>query len=207
LDVIVIAPQPILPQTVGQSFAITLTVMDAYGNVLSDFNGAVVLSDTTGTITPTEVTCNNGIWAGAVTITQDHPEVYITALESGVERGRSNVFAVMGGPLADFVFSSILTQTMGVPFTITITAVDAFDNPITAYTGTNTLTDTTGTITPTLTPAFVNGTVQLMVTINQAQVQDVITTTGGGQLGTSNAFAVVKSTWDIYLPLVSRDYQ
>jgi FKBP-type peptidyl-prolyl cis-trans isomerase 2 len=205
LDAILIAPRPILTQTVGQSFAITLTVMDAYGNVLSDFNGTVALSDTTGTITPTEVVCNNGIWAGAVTIIQDHPEVYIIALESGVARGRSNAFAVLGGPLATFVFSQVPTQTVGVPFTVTITAMDAFANPVTAYSGFNILTDTTGTITPTTTPAFVNGTVQLAVTVNQAYAQDVITTTGTGQTGTSNAFAVVKSTWDIYLPLVSRN--
>jgi len=205
LEFIHIEPTPILTQTAGQPFTITLTVVDAYDNVVTDFNGTVVLSDTTGAITPTEVTCSSGVWEGPVTISRAHDEVTIAALESGVERGRSNAFDVVAGPLARFTFGTVLTQTVGIFFTVDITAVDAFDNPVVTYTGANVLTDTTGTITPTVTPAFVDGAVQFAVTINQVQSGVVITTTGAGRTGSSNAFDVVSGVRRIFLPLIMRN--
>ena len=51
--------------------------------------------------------------------------------------------------LDHFVFNSVANQTAGTAFSITVTAVDAYGNTVTGYSGTPTLTVSTGTITPT----------------------------------------------------------
>jgi len=97
------------------------------------------------------------------------------------------------GALAGFVFNTIGNQKVGVPFTITITAVDAFGGIVQNYTGINTLRDYTGTLTLSTGP-FVNGvwtTNQAVIT--QALTKDVILTQGGGCIGNSNPFDVTVS--------------
>ncbi|MGQ9513672.1 MAG: hypothetical protein ACUVTL_01240 [Thermoproteota archaeon] len=82
-------------------------------------------------------------------------------------------------------------KTAGVSFTISITAKDAFGNVATSYTGTNALSDTIGTIIPTMTGAFVNGIWSGDVVINKIANNVKISTSGGGKTGESNAFNVV----------------
>ena len=65
--------------------------------------------------------------------------------------------------LDHFTFNTISNQTASTAFSITITAEDAFDNTATSYTGTNSLSDTTGTISPTTTGAFTSGVGQVML--------------------------------------------
>src|SRR5665647_2306014 len=60
--------------------------------------------------------------------------------------------------LSQFVFNTLSNpQTAGSAFTITITAKTSNGNTYSSYTGINTLTVSTGTITPTTTTAFVGG--------------------------------------------------
>jgi len=102
---------------------------------------------------------------------------------------------VTPGPLERFVFDTISSpKQVAVPFSITITAYDAFGNVKTDYTGSNSLSDTTGTISPTVTGAFVNGKWTGMVTINKIGKNIKITTSGGllvsPKTGESNVFDV-----------------
>ncbi|MBO3802906.1 MAG: DNRLRE domain-containing protein [Candidatus Brockarchaeota archaeon] len=100
--------------------------------------------------------------------------------------------AVVPGPLNSFVFAAIPSpKTAGVPFTVSVTAKDAFGNTVTSYTGTNALSDTTGTINPTITGAFVNGVWSGDVVINKVASNVKISTSGGGKTGESNLFNVV----------------
>jgi len=99
---------------------------------------------------------------------------------------------VTPGPLDHFDFTPISSpKQVAVPFSITITAYDAYGNVKTDYTGTNSLSDTTGTINPTITGAFVNGKWTGMVTINKIGNNIKITTNGVGKTGESNAFNVM----------------
>ncbi len=98
---------------------------------------------------------------------------------------------VKPGPLDRFTFDTITSpKQVAVPFSITITAYDAYGNVKTDYTGTNTLSDTTGTIEPRLTGAFVNGKWTGMVTISRIRDSVKITTSGAGKTGESNPFNV-----------------
>ncbi len=95
--------------------------------------------------------------------------------------------------LDHFIFDTIPARIEGTAFDITITALDTYGNTVTSYTGTNSLSDSTGTITPASTGAFSSGVWSGDVTITLPQDGVTITTTGGGKSGTSNSFDVVKS--------------
>ncbi|MEM2940600.1 MAG: DNRLRE domain-containing protein [Thermoproteota archaeon] len=98
---------------------------------------------------------------------------------------------VTPGPLHHFTFGTIASpKQVAVPFSIAINACDVYNNVKTDYTGTNSLADTTGTINPVITGAFVNGKWTGMVTINKVGNNVKITTSGAGKTGESNAFNV-----------------
>jgi hypothetical protein len=105
--------------------------------------------------------------------------------------GDEESISVNPGSLDHFEFDLISSpQIVATPFTITITAYDAFGNVKTDYTGTNSLSDTTGTIEPKMTGAFVNGKWTGDVVINKVAKNVKITTKGAGKTGESNAFDV-----------------
>jgi hypothetical protein len=85
---------------------------------------------------------------------------------------------------------SIGTQTAGTPFSITITAENSTGYTVTSYTGTNTLTVSSGTISPTSTGAFTAGVWTGSVTLSTSGSGITIGTTASSKSGTSNAFTV-----------------
>jgi len=93
--------------------------------------------------------------------------------------------------LHHFTFSPVGNQTAGIPFSITITAEDEFENTVTGYTGTNSLSDSTGTISPATTGAFTSGAWTGDVTITTAQTGVQITTTKDSISEESNPFNVI----------------
>ncbi|MGQ9479619.1 MAG: OmpL47-type beta-barrel domain-containing protein, partial [Thermoproteota archaeon] len=96
------------------------------------------------------------------------------------------------GPLHHFVFDTISSpKQVAVSFPVTITALDSYGNTVTSYTGTNSLSDTTGTINPVMTGAFVNGRWTGNVVINRIGSNIKITTSGVSKTGESNTFNVV----------------
>jgi len=95
------------------------------------------------------------------------------------------------GELDHFTISPISSpQTVGVPFSITITAKDNQEKTVTSFTGKTTLSDSTGTINPTITGNFTSGVWTGSVTISQATEADTIVATYEGKKGISNQFKV-----------------
>ncbi len=83
-------------QQAGTPFRITVTVKDAAGNIVSSTPTPIVLSDSTGTITPRVITkLSAGVWTGEVTIASGSEDVVILAAASGFN-GASNGFKVSG---------------------------------------------------------------------------------------------------------------
>jgi hypothetical protein len=100
---------------------------------------------------------------------------------------------VWHGSLDHFVFSHIDAQTVGVPFSITITAVDAYGNTVTDYSNTNVLDPATGAIDPPVTSGFTSGVWTGNVTLSAVSDAMTLGTTGNIQteiVGTSNPFVV-----------------
>jgi hypothetical protein len=109
----------------------------------------------------------------------------------GAAVNSSAVSITVNSALLDhFVFSSVGAQTAGTSFSITVTAKDAYGNTITNYTGINTLSVSTGTISPTSTGAFSSGVWTGSVTVTGAGSGFTLFTSGSGMPGTSGSFTV-----------------
>ena len=112
----------------------------------------------------------------------------------------ANMQVRAAGNLSQFVFSTVSSpQSAGKAFSITITAKDSSGSTVTSYTGTNTLTVTSGTISPTSTTAFASGVWTGQVTLSQAGTGISISTSGGGKSGTSNALTVNAAALDHFV--------
>jgi flagellin-like protein len=91
--------------------------------------------------------------------------------------------------LDHFSVTASTPQTAGEQFQLTVTAIDQFGNTYTSYTGTPTLTASPGSVTPSTTGAFTDGTWTGSVTLSQAG-SIIITATDGTKTGTSNSITV-----------------
>ncbi|MFZ5516291.1 MAG: hypothetical protein ACOY90_06610 [Candidatus Zhuqueibacterota bacterium] len=188
-------------QAAGEPFYITVTALDANSNVATHFSGTVNISDLTGTVAPT--VSNNfdeGKWSGNVTISQVRTGNRITVVNSGgSQSGQSNTFDVISSDVDQFLISTITSpKTAGVPFEITITAVDADNNVVTSFTGTASLADQSGTIFPTTTTNFSQGRWTGNITLTKYWNNNNITVTSSGKAGISNNFTVLYNALDHY---------
>ncbi|MBN1995424.1 MAG: PKD domain-containing protein, partial [Anaerolineae bacterium] len=104
----------------------------------------------------------------------------VTAFNSISTIYTTTVVTITPGPPVRFDLQANSPQTAGVPFTLTITALDAYGNP-TPFSGPATIADTTGTIAPTPV-TVVNGITITTVTVTQATspLSDTITATDDG---------------------------
>ncbi len=190
------------PQSADTPFSINITAKDQYGNTATGFGGTVTISDATGTISPTSSgTFSNGTRTQTVTITQARSDVWITVNDGFGHTGTSNFFNIMYGSLNHFAISSIAAQATGVPFAVTVTAQDAYNSTVTGFTGQVTISDLTGTISPTPSGSFTDGVWNGNVTVTQTLPSNRITVTrlGGTETGTSNFFNVTPSTVDHFV--------
>ncbi len=120
--------EEISDQTAGEDFEITIRTYDEYGNFASNYNGTVQLMDTTETISPNEITFEDGIWAGYVNITEAHTEVNITA-DDGYITGESEGFRVEPGEAVIYwIEPEIETIFAGTSQEYTAYAEDKYEN-------------------------------------------------------------------------------
>ncbi len=186
------------PQTAGQAFTVTITAEDVYNNQVTSFNQSVDLDDNTGTLNPsTTGNFTDGQWSGSVSITQSQKDVMINADYGGLI-GQSNKFNVDHSVLDNFILSSISTQAAGEPFVISVTARDAYNNRVESFTGTVSISDLSGTISPTTSGNFTegmwSGTVNISTTYSNNRIS--VTRSGGSESGSSNLFDVVAGQVD-----------
>lgn len=182
-------------QSAGVPFPITIIAFDQNENVVTSFTGSscrVNIRHTgEGTITPT-VSGNftQGVWTGNVTIARTQSNDCITVDDGVGHKGQSNPFKVGASSVNHFVISSFdSVQTAGVPFLVTIQAVDANQNVVSNFSGTAALLDETGTASPS-SISFSNGVWTDSVTITRTGIDNTLTVTGMGKSGTSSAFHV-----------------
>ncbi|MDW7679186.1 MAG: hypothetical protein SCK70_01370, partial [bacterium] len=189
------------PQTAGAAFSVTVLARDQYDNIASSFNGIANLSDNTGTISPSATTnFSNGQWTGAVTITLARNDVEIDAQQAAIS-GVSNKFNVLASSLNRFRINNISSQLANEPFAITITALDAYDNTATSFSGKVDISDLTTTLTPVQSGTFVNGQWTGNVTVTRTRNNNTITVTrqGGSETGVSNSFDVTTVAVDHFV--------
>ncbi|KAA3619794.1 MAG: hypothetical protein DWQ05_03475 [Calditrichaeota bacterium] len=187
----------IIDQTAGTAFTIKLTAYDQYNNIKTDYAGSPALSVNVGDISPASA---SGFSSGTVSVTNTtintaNTGITISATD-GAASGTSNSFNVDSDVIHHFAVTNtadgnIATQTAGVDFSTKITAQDQFDNTVTSWAGTVTLSDSTTTLTPISATGFVNGSVTVTNTnITQTDAANAVTATSGAITGTSNNFIV-----------------
>ena len=130
-------------QTAGSAFTIRVTARDAYGNTASSFNGAGSTVDitSTGTLSSgggTTGTFTNGVLAShSVTVTSAGSRtITATRTSGGAQSGTSASFTVNPAAAASLDVVAPASATAGVPFSVDVTARDAFNNVATGYLGT-----------------------------------------------------------------------
>ena len=118
-----------------------------------------------------------------------------TASVSGITNGVTSfgTLTEVAGALDHFSFAAIGTQVAGTPFSITMTAKDAYNNTVTSFAGSVDLSTTAGAIIPTQSSTFSSGVRTESVAVSQAGTGKTITALdhgGTGTSGTSSAFTV-----------------
>lgn len=177
-------------QKAGVEFVVKATAYDSGNNVLPYYAPAT-WSDLSGTLVPsTPHNFANGVSTSSAKITSPFRKDKLTITTGGVS-GTSGEFNVLG-PLDHLGVVDVSTQTAGSPFTVTANAFDSANNPLTAYNGSATWSDLSGTLGPPAPSAFVNGVSSTTTaTVSSPYHLDTITVSSGGANGTSKTFNVL----------------
>jgi hypothetical protein len=162
----------------GSPFTLTVTVEDAYGNIITSYGSSVGLSASSGTISPTSTGTSgwsSGVWsndlasltaAGTITVTASANSVTGTA-SLAVNPGAATIFVVSGFP------SPIVA---GVANIVTVTAYDAYGNVATSYTGTVAITSSDSNAVLPASAGLKSGSVSFSVTLKTAGTQTITAT-------------------------------
>ena len=161
--------------TVDCASVITAEVRDAWGNAVSD-GTVVTFTTSTGTSAASPSTAVTTLGEATTSLTSTLPgTVVVTATAANGVTGTTSVDFAAGVPYA-FQFGPIADpQTAGVPFGVVITATDQYGNLAVGFVGTATLSDDTGTLSPTVTYPASGGVLTQTVTITGAMIGDQIT--------------------------------
>jgi len=121
------------PQTAGDSFTLTITARDDFGNPVTSFNGTLNLTDATGTLAPgTWSSWSNGVAAPSMTILQAATDDRITATLAATPTIQvvSNLFDVVGNVPATVVYTAPASLRLCEQAPVTVTVTDAWGNPV-----------------------------------------------------------------------------
>lgn len=122
-------------KTAGLPFLLTITARDESNQVLTGFNQSAILSDTTGTIYPTQTqTFNSGIWQGQAFITQSGTNIVVT-VSSGPVSANSDSFTVDPDTRIKFLAITAGNNQTGtvfsqLPTALQVRTIDPFGNAV-----------------------------------------------------------------------------
>ncbi|MCA9517542.1 MAG: hypothetical protein KC635_21525, partial [Myxococcales bacterium] len=126
--------------TAGVAFNVTVTVKDAFGNVVTDYAGTLGLTSTDGAavlpaaLTLTAADAGQGMFMGVELRTAGAQSLTVADSAAGVSRTVSTT--VKAAAAARMTLTGPASVTAGTPFSATVRVFDAFDNPATGYAGT-----------------------------------------------------------------------
>ncbi|GIQ77493.1 cadherin repeat domain-containing protein [Bradyrhizobium sp. RD5-C2] len=178
----------------GTPGSVIVTALDAFGNVATGYTGTVHFTSSDGhAVLPADVTLTNGTGSFSETFESIGSQTIIATdtVSPGIT-GTSNTETVTPGPVTHFAISIPGSSTAGVAGSGTVTALDAFGNVVTGYTGTVHFTSTDGHAVLPANMTLTNGTATFSETLDTAGSQtitatDTVTST---ITGTSNAETV-----------------
>ena len=121
-------------------------------------------------------------------------EVILACIINNAKAVQRFIISIGSWAVDHFEFNNISAQGAGSPFSATISLKDAYSNTVTSFSGIATLSDTTGTISPSVAGTFSNGVWTGSMRITKAQSNVAITATADGKTGSSNLFEVLPLT-------------
>lgn len=194
-----ISPNP-LTMTAGKTQTVTGYGRDRFGNVIENVSYTWSIPSSVGT--------SNSLNTKEIIITASTRATNATInliVASGSTLVSKSVDAtVVADDLAQFTIAQINSpQIAGSPFQITATATDRYGNTVKTFNQSAQLNDSTGTISPTQTSSFVNGTWSGSVTITQTASADKIIFTYGSTQSQSNDFEIEAGEQQIFLTIDS----
>jgi hypothetical protein len=193
-------------QTAGSAFGETLTALDAYGNTASGYTGAKSISfsgpssspNSTAPNYPASVSFSGGV--GTASITLNKAESTTLTAKDGSVTGASGSFTVSPAAASSFSVPTPSAQLAGSAFEETLTALDAYGNTATGYSGVKTVSFSGPSSSPNSTspkyPAsvsFSSGVGKASITLYRAQ-STALSATEGSITGTSGSFTVNPAT-------------
>ncbi len=178
--------------TAGMSVTVSVTALDAFGNVATGYAGTVHFTSSDGQATlPADATLTAG--RGSFSVTLDTAGAQTVSATDTAATGVTGSTSTSVSPAAatHFRVSAPATATAGVAFTVAVTALDAFGNVATGYAGTVHFTSSDGQATLPADATLAAGTGSFSVTLDTAGAQTVSATdTANGSLAASGTVAV-----------------
>lgn len=192
-----INPNPITI-TAGKAQAVTGYGKDRFGNVIEDVSYTWSVPSVVGAATSLDTKEITITAATKVT----HATVNLIVSSGSALASKSVDASVVADSLAQFTIAQINSpQIAGSPFQVTATATDRYGNTVTTFNQAAQLNDSTGTISPTQTSGFINGSWSGSVTITQTASADKITFTNGSTQSQSNDFEIDAGEQQIFLTI------
>jgi Putative Ig domain/Galactose oxidase, central domain len=124
--------------TAGTPFNITVTALDASGQMVSSYSGTIHFTSSSGQpVSPASAMLTTGTGTFAVTLNTAGPQTITVADTAGLISGSSNSITVAAFGTTHFsVTPTSFTPPAGAPFNIFVTALDASNSPVASYSGT-----------------------------------------------------------------------
>ena len=123
--------------TAGTAITATVTALDTYGNTATGYTGTVRFTSTDNTaLLPSNSTLTNGAgtFTGGVTLkTAGNQTVTATDTVTSSIGGTTGTIAVSPGATTQFVVAAPSAATTNVPFVVTVTAKDAYNNTVPTF--------------------------------------------------------------------------
>lgn len=165
------------PQPTGELIPVKITARDSYGNRVTNFSSTVLLSDKSGTLSPsTSTNFSDGVWTGYVRISNVYSRTSVTAT-SGLISGTSNEFDVISNILDHVVITpSSSSITVGQTQAFSAQGYDIFGNAITGLGYTWSVIGAAGSISPenglatTFTASPATNTGMVRVSVSQGNI-------------------------------------
>jgi hypothetical protein len=121
--------------TAGTAFNVTVSALDASNSVVTGYSGTVSLaSSDSQAVLPAASGLTNGMKTFSVTFKTAIGQTII-ATDAASLTGTSNAINVSAGPATRLNVSAANAATVGIPFNVTVTAFDAYNNTATGYSG------------------------------------------------------------------------
>lgn len=194
-----INPTPVVV-TAGRTQVLTGFGKDRFGNTVENVSYTWSVPSTVGTLSALdqkEVTLNASNRTTQATI-----NLIVSA--GPVLVSKSVDATVVSDVIAQFIIAQINSpQIAGTAFQVSAVAADQFGNTVTNFNQTATLTDGTGSISPTQTSNFANGSWNGPVTVTQTTDNNYITLRNGSVQSQSNQFSVEAGEQQVFLTVQS----